>query len=701
MSANLLVELFTEELPPKSLRLLADAFARGIADGLAARGLVKSAAERKVYATPRRLAVKINDVLARGTDRKETKKLMPTKVAFGADGKPTIALLKRLEKEGYPANLDIAGIVERRMDGKEEFAFHTQVFSGQSLQIALLSAIEESIEKLPIPKVMSYQLADGATTVRFVRPAHGLVALHGNEIVDISVLGLTAGRITHGHRFQGVQDITVASADAYEEALAAHGQVIASFDERRAEIANQLAVQAARHGATLGPDADCALLLDEVTALVEYPAVYVGEFESEFLAVPQECLILTMRKNQKYFPLFDTGGKLTNKFLIVSNMRLADPKNVIEGNQRVIRPRLADARFFFETDKKTRLADRIGQLGKIVYHNKLGSQLDRVERVRKLAGVIAGLIGANPEFADRAALLAKADLVTNMVGEFPELQGIMGRYYALADGEDPCVADAIEAHYLPRFAGDTLPAGPVACAAALADKLHALASLFSIGQQPTGDKDPYGLRRAALGVIRILVENQLSLSLASLVDAAFEPCANKAQTELRSFFTERMRSFFLERGYTANEVESVLSKTPVEIGPIPKQLEAVRAFAALPEAASLAAANKRIANILRQAESKGEVLRRNAELAAFQDPAEIALFQALQTARQSAELLFDARDFAGYLKTFASLKYPVDTFFDKIMVMVDDKRLRENRLALLSDLQFAMNRFADIAKLDA
>ncbi|MEO7727239.1 MAG: glycine--tRNA ligase subunit beta, partial [Burkholderiales bacterium] len=623
-------------------------------------------------------------------------KLMPAKVAFGADGVPATALTKRLEKEGASAQQ-----LERKTEGNTEYVFLNQTIAGATLAAGLQSVLDDAIAKLPIAKVMGYQLADGATTVHFVRPAHGLVALHGTDIVAVSALGLKAGRLTHGHRFQGVKDISVATADAYEEALAAHGSVIASFDERHADIARQLAEHAGKLKASLGADAEYAPLLEEVTALVEHPTVYVGEFDAEFLAVPAECLVLTMRQNQKYFPLFDSAGKLINKFLIVSNMRLADPKNIVEGNQRVVRPRLADARFFFETDKKTRLADRVPQLASVVYHNKLGSQLDRVKRVQKLAADIAQKTGADAKLADRAAMLAKADLSTNMVGEFPELQGIMGHYYALGDGEDAHVADAIQQHYRPRFAGDALPKNGIAVAVALADKLDALAGMFSIGQLPTGDKDPFGLRRAALGVIRILVENQLPLSLTMLIDAAFEPYASKALTELRSFFVERMRSYFLERGYTANEVEAVLSKEPVEISPLPQQLEAVRAFAALPEAASLAAANKRIANILRQAHSKGEALRGDADLSALNDPAEIALFEALRAARQGAAPLFDARDFAGYLKTFATLKNPVDSFFDKVMVMVDDKRLRENRLALLSDMQNAMNRFADISKLAA
>lgn len=709
MSANLLVELFTEELPPKALKRLGEAFADGILNGLMRAQLKTGVPGKKVFATPRRLAVLIPDVLAKAEDRPDSRKLMPAKVAFAADGKPSAALQKRLEKEGAKA-----GQLERRTEGNAEYVFLNQTIPGITLAAGLQIALQEAIAKLPIPKVMGYQLADGATTVHFVRPVHGLIALHGDQVVDVSVLGLKAGRITHGHRFQGVKDIPVATADAYEEALAAHGQVIASFDGRRAEIERQLVSKAKAlklkfSQETLTPEEELASLLDglvnEVAALVEYPAIYVGQFPSEFLEVPQECLVLTMRTNQKYFPLFDSNRNLTNKFLIVSNMKLEDPKNIIEGNQRVIRPRLADARFFFEIDKKTRLEERVPRLANIVYYNKLGNQLERTERVQLLAGSIARAIGADTVLAERAAWLAKADLITNMVGEFPELQGIMGRYYALADGEDPRVADAIEQHYRPRFAGDVLPGNDVATALALADKLETLAGMFGIGQQPTGDKDPLALRRHALGLIRILIEGDLAVSLVDLVDRAFSVFPPKmlgaAHTDLRNFFIERMRSYFQERGYTANEVEAVLSKNPVEVSPIPKQLEAVRAFSALPEAASLAAANKRIANILRQAESRGEPLLGNADVSALKEPVEIALFEALQAAVRSAKPLFDSRDFAGYLKTFASLKSPVDSFFDKVMVMADDKRLRENRLALLSDLQDAMNRFADISKLAA
>lgn len=700
MNANLLVELLTEELPPKALKQLGEAFGQRLQDGLVRSRLKDSASsDTRLFATPRRLAALIKDVRPKGLDRIESKKLMPSKIAFGADGAPSAALAKRLEKEGATADQ-----LERRTEGDTEYAFLNRTIPGVTLAAGLQAALEEAITKLPIPKLMSYQLADGATTVQFARPAHGLVALHGDDIVDVCVLGLKAGRVTHGHRFQGVPDIPVAAADAYEEALAAHGRVIASFAARRAETERQLRAKAAELGASLGPEEDAAPLLDEVTALVEFPSVYAGEFESEFLLVPQECLVLTMRANQKYFPLFDAAGKLTNRFLIVSNMRLADPKNIVDGNNRVVRPRLADARFFFDTDKKNRLETRVPQLGSIVYHNKLGSQLERVQRVQLLAGKIAREIGADPVLAERAAWLAKADLVTSMVAEFPELQGVMGRYYALADGEPPLVASAIEQHYRPRFAGDGLPQNEVALALALADKLETLSGMFGIGQQPTGDKDPFALRRHALGVIRILVEAKLKVPLFELVNGAFSVfprgMVGDAHADLEIFIFERLRGYLREAGYSANEIEAVLCMHPARLDLVPRQLAAVRTFAGLPEAASLAAANKRVANILKQAEAKGESFNK-AQARELTEPAERNLFDALENASRKATPLFQAGDYTGYLKAFALLKSPVDAFFESVMVMVDDPDVRKNRLGLLNDLRHEMNRVADIAKLAA
>ncbi len=700
MNANLLIELFTEELPPRALRQLGERFGEHLQECLIQAQLKEAdSGDLRVFATPRRLAALIGGVRPRAMDRNQSKKLMPVKVAFDAEGKPSAALGKRLEKEAATADQ-----LERKAEGSIEYVFLKQMIPGVTLAAGLQLALQDTIERLPIPKLMSYQLADGVTSVRFARPAHGLVVLHGAEIVDVSILGLRAGRLTHGHRFQGVKDIEVASADAYEEALATHGMIIASFDARRSEIESQLRARAAELGASLGPEESVEPLLDEVTALVEYPSVYAGQFESEFLSVPQECLVLTMRTNQKYFPLFESSGKLSNRFLIVSNMRLADPKNIIDGNQRVVRPRLADARFFFESDSKTRLESRVPKLAKVVYHNKLGTQLDRTTRVQLLAGQIARAIGADPTLAERAAWLAKADLVTNMVGEFPELQGIMGRYYASGDGEDARVAAAIEQHYLPRFAGDSLPQEGVALALALADKLETLAGMFGIGQQPSGDKDPFALRRHALGVIRMLVEGGIDVSLLELVNMAYSVfpggMIGDARTPLEDFVRERMRGYLRDAGYTANEIEAVLSMKPEHLAPVPRQLAAVRAFASLPEAASLAAANKRVANILKQAQAKGESYG-NASAAEMTEDAEIELFNALAEASRIATPLFKNGDYTGYLKTFAVLRAPVDAFFESIMVMVDDPVVRRSRLALLCDLREQMNRVADISKLAA
>ena len=678
---TLLVELLTEELPPKSLLRLAEVFREALASGLNGSSLVSSPYSARCFASPRRLAVLIHNVVDKAKD-----------IHSDTSGPSVAAGLKAAE--GFARKHGVAvDALKRVSTAKGEVYVASYTTKGAQLDEVLTQKVEAALKVLPISKVMRW----GSSEVQFVRPVHGLVMMHGKRVVPGSVLGLSAGNTTSGHRFIGATSIRPSSADEYEAKLLKDGHVIADFSKRKSEIDKQLQAEAKRQKARLGEYQD---LLEEVTALVELPAVYAGEFDASFLEVPQECLILTMRQNQKYFPLFAPDGKLLPKFLIVSNMRVDDPRPIVGGNERVVRPRLEDARFFFNQDQKTRLEARVPQLAKVVFHSKLGSQLERVERIQLLAGAIARDLGADAMLAERSAWLSKADLLTAMVGEFPELQGVMGRYYALHDGEPREVADAIEQHYRPRFAGDKLPEGPLASAVALADKLDSLAGLFSVKELPTGDTDPFGLRRAALGVIRIVVENQLPLSLKDLLDAAFGPFRGKPQTDLKMFFTERMRSYFLERGYSANEVEAVLSLNPVAIALIPKQLEAVRAFSALPEAASLAAANKRIANILRQAESKGESFV-DADVSALREPAEISLFEALQTASRSAKPLFDSGDFAGYLRAFASLKSPVDSFFDAVMVMTEDKKLRENRLALLTDMRKAMNRFSDISKLAA
>jgi glycyl-tRNA synthetase beta chain len=624
-------------------------------------------------------------------------KLMPAAVGLDAQGRPTPALVKKLDAAGL-AGLDPAKL-KRRVDGKAEMLFADATTPAVPLATALQGALDEAIAALPIPKVMAYQLADGVTTVHFVRPVHGLVALHGSDVVAVRALGLDAGRITHGHRFQGARDVALRSADSYEEQLRDEGGVIADFDARRAETERQLREKA---GGSFQPEPE---LLDEVTALVEMPTVYVGEFEAQFLSVPQECLILTMQKNQKYFPLF-SGGKLANRFLLVSNMRLDDPANIVTGNERVVRPRLADARFFFETDKKTKLAERVPQLAAIVYHNKLGSQLERVERMRKLATRIQSMLPRGEKgrpYADRAALLAKADLVTLMVGEFPELQGVMGKYYAEADQEEPSVVRAIEQHYWPRFSGDALPSGDVSIALALADKLETLVGIWGVGQQPTGDKDPFGLRRAALGALRILSEKPeaAALDLRKLLDeaAAGFPAGKIAPDTaagVHQFMLDRLRSMLRERGFEANEIEAVLADAPSAVKTVWDRIEAVRTFRALPEAEALAAANKRIQNILRKSPPSDAVAH-----AVLQAPEEKKLQQSLTAVTALVDQKFAARDYTGTLTALASLRADVDTFFDKVLVNAEDPALRAARLRLLADLGATMNRVADISKLSS
>jgi len=701
MSAqSLLVELFVEELPPKALKKLGEAFATTLTDSLKAQGLAAADAAVTAFASPRRLAVKLAGVVARSADKPVSHKLMPVAVGLDASGNPTPALLKRLAVLGVDAA--IVPQLKRAMDGKNEALFFDSVASGTALADGVQSALETAMGKLPIPKVMSYQLDDGWTSVNFVRPAHGLVALHGSEVVPVNVLGLTAGRETQGHRFEAsVNPVVIQNADSYAEQLQTEGAVIASFAARHAEIARQIEVASAQQG--LKPIEDDALL-DEVTALVERPNVLVGKFDEAFLEMPQECLILTMKANQKYFPLLDNAGRLTNHFLIVANISPADASAVIGGNERVVRPRLADAKFFFDQDRKKTLDSRVLGLAKVVYHNKLGTLGERVTRVQAIARAIGQQLGGDALalLADQAALLAKADLLTDMVGEFPELQGIMGRYYAQHDGLGDDIAYAIEDHYKPRFAGDELPRNRVGVCVALADKLEILAGLFGIGQIPTGDKDPFALRRHALGVLRILIEKSLPLKLFDLVNIAFSAfpkgMLGDAHTDIEIFMFERLGGLMRDQGYTANEVEAVLCLLPARIDIVPKQLNAVRAFSALAESESLAAANKRVGNILKKVEGGVPV---EVSPVSFKEPAETALYEALAQIKPKADAAFEAGDYTASLQTLAALKAPVDAFFDNVMVNTEDAALRNNRLALLNQLHQTMNRVADISKLAA
>lgn len=695
---NLLVELFVEELPPKALKKLGESFAGVLLEQLKAQGLAGSESRLTAFASPRRLAAHVTAVAPQAADKSVSQKLMPVSVALDASGNPTPALLKKLQALG--ADASAVAQLKRAPDGKAEALFYDSTVKGVTLAEGLQKALNESLAKLPIPKVMTYQLADGWSDVKFVRPAHALVALHGKDVVPVEVLGLKAGRSTQGHRFEAAKpQVTLTDADSYAATLANDGAVIAGFAERRAEIVRQLQEAAAKVGGGARPIEDEALL-DEVTALVERPNVLTCQFESQFLEVPQECLILTMKANQKYFPLLDAQGKLTNRFLVVSNIRPQDPSAVIGGNERVVRPRLADAKFFFDQDRKKTLQSRVPGLAKVVYHNKLGTQGERIERVRAIAKVIGAQLGSDrlAHDADVAASLAKADLLTDMVGEFPELQGIMGGYYARHDQLGDEIAFAIEDHYRPRFAGDALPRNQLGLVVALADKLETLAGLFAIGQLPTGDKDPFALRRHALGIVRMLMEQDLPLNLGELVTEAlglFPQAQPNTAEQLTDFIYERLAGLLREQGYSAQEIEAVLALRPQRLGDVAKRLAAVRAFAALPEAPALAAANKRIGNILKKAEKADAHVNE----ALLKEDAEKALFAATQKIAPQARTQFESGDYTASLQTLAVLRGPVDAFFDGVMVNAEEADLRLNRLGLLATLHQAMNRVADLSRL--
>ena len=694
MNQTLLVELFTEELPPKALYKLGQAFADGVQAGLASRNLLEPNSQVTAYATPRRLAVSITQVRPGSPDKTLREKVLPVNVALDAAGNPTAPLAKKLAAMGF-ANHTLAEL-ERAPDGKGESFFITYSAPGVALAQGLQAALDEALTKLPIPKLMSYQRPDGST-VQFVRPAHSLIALHGSEIVPVAVLGLPANRHTLGHRFLASGSIDIAHADQYAATLEERGKVLAAIGERKDSIRSQLLAQA--NGDTvLMPES----LLDEVTALVEWPVVYACQFETEFLSVPQECLILTMQTNQKYFALTDAAGKLRSRFLIVSNLATDQPQHIISGNERVVRPRLSDAKFFFEQDQKKPLAERLPGLAQVVYHNKLGSQLARNQRVVALAGQIAARLNGDAALAQRAAQLSKADLLTDMVGEFPELQGIMGTYYARHDGEPDQVAQAIGEHYQPRFAGDALPASDTGLVVALADKLETLVGIWGIGLAPTGDKDPFALRRHALGILRMLLEKHLPLALPQLLQQAVDSFAGVSgftdpQSEVLAFLYDRLRGLLRERGFGPHEVEAVVAPQPAQLDNMLERLAAVQSFAALPEAESLAAANKRIGNILKKIDGTPGAV--NPEL--LRESAEQGLYSAIQGLQAEVEAAFAAGDFTGNLRRLAQLRGAVDGFFTDVMVMAEDMALRQNRIALLAQLHQMMNRVADLSKLAA
>jgi len=707
-SAALLVELFTEELPPKTLKRLGDSFAQSVFQSLNQVHLIGANAKLQSFASPRRLALLIEDVVLQAPDHPVREKLLPTSIAFDERGQASAPLQKKLAALGY-ANTPISQL-EKSGEGKNEALYLNVTAKGADLQNSLQLAFEEAVKQLPIAKMMHYQVhnANGdLQDVEFARPVHRIVAMHGSHVLPIQVFGMTASNATEGHRFMSSGPIAIQSAVDYENTLEREGKVIASFSKRRQLIEAEL-LKAAQSDRVLMPDS----LLDEVTALVEFPAIYTCHFDPEFLDVPQECLILTMQTNQKYFALTDDAGKLKNRFLIVSNIATQRPEGIISGNERVIRPRLSDARFFFQQDKKRSLESRIPDLAKVVYHNQLGNQLERMGRVQAIAIHIANQIheagiGIDPKTVSRAAELAKTDLLSDMVGEFPELQGVMGQYYALADHEHPDVAAACSEHYLPRFAGDALPKTLVGTVLAIADKLETIMGIWAIGLIPTGDKDPFALRRHALGICRLLIEKNLPLDLNTLIGLAknqFSGVTLKNQVSeeaIYQFILERLRAYLKDhllgdKPYTVPEIESVLCMNPGKINDLTVRLEAVRSFNELSEAPQLAAANKRISNILKKIEGK---LPSEVQTQLLRLPAEINLLKSLEALSPKLDQQFKSHDFIGLLQNLVALSQPIDQFFSDVMVMDEDLQLRQNRIALLNQLHQKMNLVADIGKL--
>jgi len=740
MSAhNLLVELLVEELPPKALKKIGDAFSSEIWLSLRDQNLIsydniEIGKNLIAYASPRRLAVWIKNVNAQADDKEVKQKLMPVSVGLDAQGKPTTALVKKMQAQGVVCDdhEDLLKQIHRTADGKTEVLFFNSTIKGASLQQGLQKALDEALHKLPIPKVMQYQLhkdcdMPGWSSVSFVRPAHGLIALYGDEVVNITVLGLKAGNTTSGHRFEAAKTpVAIRHADEYAQTMTDDGAVIAGFEDRSLVMLRALRSEAKKLGSRLevepavltDEEAETFLLnnelVQEVTSLVERPTVMVCRFEEAFLQVPPECLILTMKANQKYFPLLDKTGKLSNSFLIVSNINPADASAVIGGNERVVRPRLSDAKFFYHQDRKKTLESRVSGLDKVVYHNQLGTQGDRMLRVCAIAESIARVLskkGLNPwpndaeklvQMSLRAARLSKTDLLTEMVGEFPELQGIMGRYYAINDGEDNLVAQAIADHYKPKFAGDELPDNVVGWVVAMADKLETLVGMFGIGNLPTGDKDPFALRRHALGVTRILVEESLPVSVSSLLDlslAAFDAKSvvifDKSKLEL--FFQDRLINYLEADSYPVNHIMAVLGADNLQDwSKIRERLEAVAHFSSLIESQALAAANKRISNILKKTQ---EPINAIVDQVLLVESAEMTLHKQMLSTGMRAQAFYERNEFTKHLQILAGLRDAVDGFFKDVMVNAEDAALRQNRLGLLKLLHAQMNQVADLSRL--
>ena len=687
---DFLVEIGTEELPPKALRSLMDAFGdallRGIDDARLAHG------EFARFASPRRLTVLVRSLAEQQEDRRTEQKGPPVKIAFDADGNPAPAAVAFAERCGVA----VSDLGRSKTDKGEWLSFES-VEKGKTVAELLPGLIESALNGLPIPRRMRW----GAGDAEFVRPVHWVVLLHGDKAIKAKIMGIETGNLSRGHRFHAPGPIKIASPDVYLNTLAKGGYVIADFERRLEMIRDGVDAIAAKAG---GHVVDGESLYDEVAALVEWPVPLMGRFDERFLELPREVVVATLTGHQRYFPVADKDGKLLPKFITVANLDSKDPDQVRDGNERVIRPRLADAAFFWSSDRQKSLAARRDALQDVVYQQGLGSLADRSERVASIAKWLASTLGVDAEGVVRAAQLSKCDLLTGMVGEFPELQGTMGRYYAAADGENEDVATAIGEQYLPRFAGDSLPRSPAGQLLAVADKLDTLAGIFALGKKPSGNRDPFGLRRAALGVVRILIEAGVDVDLKALLAEAVKAQPKgkldlqALNDELYAFVSDRLRPYFQDRdpGLAAETFDAVMVRQPSSLLDFDRRLAAVQTFARLEQAASLAAANKRIANILRQANDPVG-LQINKKL--LKDDAEIALFKTLQAAREKLDPLLAVRRYADALNELASLRDPVDRFFDEVMVMADDVAVKDNRLALLGELRALFLQIADISRL--
>lgn len=685
---DFLVELGTEELPPKALKQLAHSFLQGIESGLKEKQLGYHGAS--VYASPRRLAVLVSGLDSQQPDSENQLFGPPVKAAFDSDGNPTKAA------EGFARKCNVSLDELSQIDtGKGIKLAYTQVKKGLPTEQLLPALVTNSLEQLPIPKRMRW----GSERVEFVRPTHWLLMLFGQKVIECDILGQTAGQQSFGHRFHHNNPIVIQEPSTYLQQLKDPGYVIADMSERKALIEDQIKTIAADNRGQAVIDSD---LLDEVTGLVEWPVALVGHFDESFLRLPEQALICSMKEHQKYFHMIDDQGKLLPNFITLCNIESTDPAQVVSGNERVIRPRLSDAAFFFDTDKKTPLADRLSSLDNIVFQAKLGTVFAKSERISKLAGQLAVQIGADRKAAKRAGLLSKADLVTLMVGEFPKLQGLMGQNYALLDGEDNTTALAIYEHYLPRFSGDELPQSLEGCAVSIADKLDTVTGLFAIGQPPTGDKDPFGLRRAALGVLRIILEKELDLDLLGTLELSIAnyhnlETTNQLAEDVFDFMLERFRTWYQEEGISADIFQAVHARKPTNPLDLQSRIYAVSAFTQLDNAAALAAANKRVTNLLNKVEDSQISTDVSAHL--LKEPSEIELSALIATKRSAIQPLLEDRNYRQVLESLAELRPQVDHFFDSVMVMADDEPLRVNRLALLKQLRGLFLEVADISLL--